>query len=103
MPHQSARGGNEIWRHTLGCRGWLELRRDRMSHAIVAVRAGPGGAAAAERRCASPSMARAYTAQAGQTLAAALLANGVAVVARSFSIIARAGSWRQGWKNPPRW
>lgn len=30
---------NEIWRHTLGCRGWLELRRDRMSHAIVAVRA----------------------------------------------------------------
>ena len=30
---------DEIWRHTLGCRGWMVLRRDRVSHAIVAVRA----------------------------------------------------------------
>ncbi len=29
---------DEIWRHTLGCRGWLELRRHRITHAIVAVR-----------------------------------------------------------------
>lgn len=25
----------EIWRHTYGCRAWLRLRRDRMSHAIL--------------------------------------------------------------------
>lgn len=29
---------DEIWRHTLGCRCWMVLRRDRTSHAIRAVR-----------------------------------------------------------------
>ena len=28
----------EIWRHTFGCRGWLVLRRDRLSHAITDIR-----------------------------------------------------------------
>ena len=29
----------EIWRHSFGCRGWLVMARDRVSHAIHAVRA----------------------------------------------------------------
>lgn len=29
----------ELWRHTYGCRAWLALTRDRVSHAIHAVRA----------------------------------------------------------------
>jgi len=28
----------EIWRHTYGCRGWMLVRRDRVSHAIEWVR-----------------------------------------------------------------
>lgn len=30
---------DEIWRHTFGCRGWMVLRRDRASHAILSIRA----------------------------------------------------------------
>ena len=30
---------DEIWRHGFGCRAWLVLTRDRVSHAIEAVRA----------------------------------------------------------------
>jgi heterotetrameric sarcosine oxidase delta subunit len=30
---------DEVWRHTYGCRSWLALTRDRVSHAILAVRA----------------------------------------------------------------
>jgi sarcosine oxidase subunit delta len=29
----------EIWRHTYGCRAWMVLTRDRMTHGIEAVRA----------------------------------------------------------------
>jgi sarcosine oxidase subunit delta len=29
---------DEIWRHTYGCRAWLVLTRDRVTHAIAAVR-----------------------------------------------------------------
>ena len=29
----------EMWRHTYGCRAWLAMTRDRMSHEIKAVRA----------------------------------------------------------------
>ena len=29
----------EIWRHTFGCRAWVVLTRDRVTHAIHAVRA----------------------------------------------------------------
>ncbi|WP_156680751.1 sarcosine oxidase subunit delta [Sphingomonas profundi] len=29
---------DEIWRHTYGCRAWLVLTRDRLTHAIAAVR-----------------------------------------------------------------
>ena len=29
----------EIWRHSHGCRGWLLIRRDRVTHAIEWVRA----------------------------------------------------------------
>ncbi len=28
----------EIWRHTFGCRAWMLLRRDRLTHAIEWVR-----------------------------------------------------------------
>lgn len=28
----------EIWRHSFGCRGWMILTRNRMTHAIDAVR-----------------------------------------------------------------
>jgi len=28
----------EIWRHTYGCRGWMLIRRHRVSHAIEWVR-----------------------------------------------------------------
>lgn len=28
----------EIWRHSHGCRGWMLIRRDRVSHAIEWVR-----------------------------------------------------------------
>jgi heterotetrameric sarcosine oxidase delta subunit len=31
--------GEEIWRHTYGCRAWMILTRDRVTHAIHAVRA----------------------------------------------------------------
>lgn len=30
---------DEIWRHTYGCRAWLVLTRDRVTHVIAAVRA----------------------------------------------------------------
>mgnify|MGYP002878922112 CR=1 FL=1 len=30
---------DEVWRHTYGCLAWLVLTRDRVSHAIHAVRA----------------------------------------------------------------
>ena len=30
---------DEIWRHAFGCRGWMVLTRDRVTHAIEAVRA----------------------------------------------------------------
>ncbi len=30
---------DEIWRHTYGCRAWMVLTRDRVTHAIAAVRA----------------------------------------------------------------
>jgi heterotetrameric sarcosine oxidase delta subunit len=29
----------EIWRHSFGCRAWLELTRHRTTHAITAIRA----------------------------------------------------------------
>ena len=29
----------EIWRHTFGCRAWMALTRDRVTHVIEAVRA----------------------------------------------------------------
>ena len=28
---------DELWRHSFGCRQWLLLRRDRVSHAILSV------------------------------------------------------------------
>ena len=28
---------DELWRHSYGCRQWLTIRRDRVSHAIHAV------------------------------------------------------------------
>jgi sarcosine oxidase subunit delta len=30
---------DEIWRHTFGCRAWMVLTRNRVTHAIEAVRA----------------------------------------------------------------
>ena len=29
----------EIWRHTFGCRAWMVIDRDRVTHAIFGVRA----------------------------------------------------------------
>jgi sarcosine oxidase subunit delta len=29
---------DELWRHTYGCRAWLVLTRDRVSHEVSAVR-----------------------------------------------------------------
>ncbi|WP_404366735.1 sarcosine oxidase subunit delta [Sphingomonas sp. MMS24-J45] len=28
---------SELWRHSFGCRQWIVLERDRISHAIVSV------------------------------------------------------------------
>lgn len=33
---------DELWRHTHGCRAWLVLRRHRVSHEIVSIRAFEG-------------------------------------------------------------
>jgi len=30
---------DEYWQHALGCRRWIVVRRDTLTHAIVAVRA----------------------------------------------------------------
>ena len=30
---------DEIWRHTYGCRAWMVLKRNRVTHSIDAVRA----------------------------------------------------------------
>ena len=30
---------DELWRHTFGCRAWLVMTRDRVSHRIDAIRA----------------------------------------------------------------
>ncbi len=37
---ENSRGfSEEIWRHSFGCRGWMLIRRDRVTHAIEWVRA----------------------------------------------------------------
>jgi sarcosine oxidase subunit delta len=36
---ENARGASdEIWRHTYGCRSWMVMRRDRVTHKIEWVR-----------------------------------------------------------------
>ena len=98
---QSGGPHDELWLHSAGCRQWFEVRRDTRTHEILAsAAAGPiAGRArddavafvcrrrrrrsrAAARR--SSSTARATRAIAGDTLASALLANGVHLVGRSF-------------------
>ena len=87
---------DELWHHVGGCRAWLVVRRDVRTHAITRVgrrtRAARDDAASARRRpdrplrarCASASTGAPMTGHPGDTLASALLANGVRLVGRSF-------------------
>jgi len=33
----------ELWQHSLGCRGWIVIERDNLTHAVRATRPAEGG------------------------------------------------------------
>ena len=91
----------EQWCHSSGCRRWFNVRRDTLTYKIEHVyrigetppggesmtqpnRLPAGGASTAAGRSISRSTAESYTGFHGDTLASALLANGVRLVGRSF-------------------
>ena len=101
---------DELWRHGFGCRQWLVLRRHRRSHEIVSVTAYRSGGASVSgpARIAGDDAATLrfsfdgvdYRARPGDTLAAALLANGVGLVARSFKYHRPRGIMAAGVEEP---
>ncbi len=118
----------EIWRHTYGCRAWMVITRHRVTNEISAVRAvGPEGAVTVEHMLADKSEPRAapsvslrdppprsgedfiitftfdgtaYQAREGDTLAAALLRNGIGLTGRSFKYHRPRGIMTAGVEEP---
>ena len=109
---------DELWLHSAGCRSWFKVRRDTRTHDILAsarLDAGPAGARAMTQpfrladgrrssivrgRCASTFDGVAYEGYAGDTLASALLANGVHLVGRSFKYHRPRGIFSAGTEEP---
>ncbi len=92
---------DELWLHSAGCRRWFKVRRDTRTHDILASarpdqdagrrravtqshRLAAGGIVDRSRTLAFSFDGAAYQGHPGDTLASALLANGVHLVGRSF-------------------
>ena len=109
---------DELWLHSAGCRSWFKVRRDTRTHDILA--SAPVGQPLGDHRAvtqpfrlpaggiidrsraarASTSTARRYEGYAGDTLASALLANGVHLVGRSFKYHRPRGIYSAGAEEP---
>ena len=106
-PRQPQGPHREYWHHSGGCRAWLVVERDTLTHEIYAVTARTPrdrgnepptprleGGLIDRARPHSLQLRRQpdYSGYAGDTLASALLANGVTLMAAGSNITARAAS-----------
>ena len=116
FPRQPAGLHREHWHHGAGCHAWLVVTRDITTHEIVAVEfaaegardmtrpAQPARQGRADRPVASRSRfsfdGEQLTGYPGDTLASALLANGVRLVGRSFKYHRPRGIFTAGSEEP---
>jgi hypothetical protein len=78
-------------------------RKVRAVRTPVSLRTASGGRIDRAGRCAFTFDGKTYQGFAGDTLASALLANGVHLVGARSSITGRAASWPPARKSPTRW
>ncbi len=104
----------EIWQHSFGCRGCLRITRNNLTHEVEPVPSGIAGADTVTqefRNASGGNIDRAttlnfsfdgvgYQGHPGDTLASALLANGVGLVGRSFKYHRPRGIFSAGPEEP---